>query len=189
MEDNYQNERYDASEQQVHTDFRLDEDKPAEQAVVFCPRCGEEMNGSVNFCPKCGCDVRAFQNKSSQRASEGSGSDFSSKGYRNPYECPQPPQMRRNEAQGMSCEDMSIVLFVCGLFSVLLPFFNLWLVSVGTGITGLILHDKLKQRHYQSGLSTAGYVMSLIGVILAGLLLFFTIIILGFFVGIFSGLA
>lgn len=61
----------------------------------------------------------------------------------------------------------AIASLACGIISVVLPWFGYSaLLSVVLGIVGLVLAGNAKKAGFTSGIRTAGYVLSLIGLIL-----------------------
>lgn len=62
--------------------------------------------------------------------------------------------------------------FVCGLIGVICWFFGYTLIlSVILGIVGLILASKSKQEGFDGGMRTAGFVLSLVSLVLGGIIL------------------
>ena len=70
--------------------------------------------------------------------------------------------------------------FVCGLIGVICWFFGYTLIlSVILGIVGLILASKSKQEGFDGGMRTAGFVLSLIGVIVGAIVFIACVVIIG----------
>ena len=69
-------------------------------------------------------------------------------------------------------EGTATASFVCGLIGVIYWFFGYTLIlSVILGIVGLILASRSKQEGFDGGMRTAGFVLSLVSLVLGGIIL------------------
>ena len=72
------------------------------------------------------------------------------------------------------------VLGICSLIGVLVIPVAGWLVGLICGIVGLVFANRARQAQTLDGLGQAGFVLSIIGTALSGLLVLFVLIALGF---------
>lgn len=71
-----------------------------------------------------------------------------------------------DDRQQMPGQNDAVVSLVLGILSVVLWFFGYSsILSVVLGVVGLVYASKSKQRGFDGGIRTAGFVLSLIGVI------------------------
>jgi len=73
---------------------------------------------------------------------------------------------------------------VCGIIAVVCWFFGYTtIISLILGIIGLVMASKAKREGYTGGMRTAGFVLSLIGVIVGAIVLVACVVLAGVLVG------
>ena len=119
--------------------------------MAFCKQCGSELENGVKFCPKCGAAVESSVevNATALTVSES----------------------RQQAAVKVKSADaghgLAIGSLVCGIIGVVLWFFGYTcLISVVLGIVGLVLAGNAKKEGNTEGLRTAGFIVSLIALII-----------------------
>ncbi len=77
------------------------------------------------------------------------------------YQNPQGPVPGKHPGQGAATGSL-----VCGIIAVVLAFFGYGaIVSLILGIVGLVMASKAKKEGFSGGLRTAGFVLSIIGLV------------------------
>ncbi len=115
---------------------------------MFCPNCGHEVNDDLKFCPNCGAQI---ENGKVLSTPEG------------------------NKHMNEMDKEYELVSMVCGILSLIIPFFNIIL-----GIIACVFSSKAKN---PTTYSKVGKITGVIGIILGvlwlvGLILFLVLYVL-----------
>ena len=126
---------------------------------MICPKCGKECSDEVNFCDNCGT---ALTSSSAVIPGNDVPVSYNPQNYSQPGTNPYQYNQYNNTVPingpvpGKGKATASLVLGILSFF----------FVPVILGIIGLVLSCQSKKEGYQSGVRTAGFVTSLIGLIL-----------------------
>lgn len=115
-----------------------------------CSGCGSVIPANYDVCPVCGAVLRQ-------------GVKMKAQGQ---------VQSRSNEMG----KNFAIASLSLGIVGAILTWFTLGILGLACGIVGIILAKKAKQKGYESGLRTAGFVLSIISAALGGIMLIFNLI-------------
>ena len=131
---------------------------------MFCSHCGAQIADGSQFCPNCG-----------KTMTQGSGADGAQNGA--PIDFTQnysaDPMAGVNNEEG---KPLAIASLVLGIIAVVCCFTGIGsIVAIICGIIGIVLAGKSKNRGYFGGMRTAGFVLSIIGLVL-GVLIFILVI-------------
>ena len=141
--------------------------------MAFCGNCGTQLDDGVQFCPNCGAPIGA------NNADAGANPEQQTQPIQPPiqqqtYDNNQYNNVNAGEEQG---KKQAIVSFVLGIVGVVLLFFGVSsIVSFILGIIGLVFANKSKALGHSSGFRTAGFVLSLISIII-GIIVFIVAIV------------
>lgn len=76
-----------------------------------------------------------------------------------------------NENEKVSVKGAAVGSLVCGIVAVVFWFFGVTsIISLVLGIVGVVLANNAKKAGYEGGIRTAGFVLSILGVIFGGLI-------------------
>lgn len=85
----------------------------------------------------------------------------------------------------MKNKDLSLIALICGglgLFGWVIPVLNKWFIVLPLAITGIVLGNKARKTALANGeptgMATAGRVMGIIGVVVAGLVILLGVLLL-----------
>jgi len=123
---------------------------------MFCPKCNAELKPGSRFCHVCGADSQAAQT---------------------------PPPAYNQPAGNMPGQKQMLpnatVVLVMGICSIV---FGCWIIGLVLGIIGLTMSSKPRKMYKENpsiwdgyGQLNAGYIMSIIGIILGGLAIIYYI--------------
>lgn len=118
--------------------------------MAFCKQCGNELENGAKFCPKCGAAVETSTEVQSTVSVT--------------------PEVKHPTNEKIKSEEaghgLAIGSLVCGIIGVVMWFFGYTcIVSVVLGIVGLVLAGNAKKEGNAEGIRTAGFVISLIALI------------------------
>ena len=145
--------------------------------MAFCSNCGAEIPEGSKFCQKCGAPVSGTEAGQSQQGG-------SQQSYRQATrdDSQQTPAYSSNTGSEQG-HGLAVGSLVCGIIGVVCWFFGYGsFLSIILGIIGLVLAGNAKKAGNDEGMRTAGFVLSLIGLI-GGIIVFFYLVIALAFVG------
>ncbi|MBR3200932.1 MAG: zinc ribbon domain-containing protein [Mogibacterium sp.] len=123
---------------------------------IRCPNCGMMNEADDLFCGNCGTKLDAGPKQTPAYAPPQSASHIAA-----PVSASAGAGANPEKGKGQATASL-----VLGIIAVVCWFFGYSaIVSVGCGIAGLILAGKAKSEGFEGGMRTAGFVLSLIGLI------------------------
>ncbi|MCC6094183.1 MAG: zinc-ribbon domain-containing protein [Eubacterium sp.] len=130
--------------------------------MAFCKKCGNELPDGTKFCPKCGAPVDEHPEAGTGSANQPTGTDINA--------------THEDGAHGQALGSL-----ICGIVGVVMWFFGYsCIVSVILGIVGIVLAENAKKSGNLEGMRTAGFVLSVIALIVGVIVTIYLIVALAF---------
>ncbi len=145
---------------------------------MYCGRCGTEVKEGTKFCPHCG---NRLSEETGGGSAAGAETRYAGSGYAagagsgrmsgrdnrstGPGPAPEPDDKEKIPGRGSAIASLVLGIISVALWVFAAAFVVTIFVSVILGIIGLILASNAKKQGYIGGIRTAGFVLSLIGVI------------------------
>lgn len=121
--------------------------------MATCSNCGAEISEGTQFCPKCGTPVKV---------QEGSGQQGSGR----------TPAESSNGVAEEPGHGLAIGGLVCGIVGLVCCFIGYGcLIGIVLGIVGMVLASSAKKKGNAEGVRTAGFVLSLVAIIVGAIVL------------------
>jgi hypothetical protein len=137
--------------------------------MTFCSKCGAEIPEGSKFCAKCGTPVNGDPSGKSQQPEQ--------------QHDIQPTGSNGHSGMADNGHGLAVGSLVCGIIAVVCWFFGYGsFLSIVLGIVGLVLAGNAKKAGNDEGMRTAGFVLSLLGLI-GGIIVFFYLVVVLAFVG------
>jgi hypothetical protein len=132
--------------------------------MAFCKNCGSELEDGAKFCPKCGAPTDGNQ-PSGQPANQSAYTGQTGQtGQTSPAD----------ESHGLAIGSL-----VCGVTGIILWFFGYYsVISIAAGIVGLVLANNAKKNGNTEGICTAGFVLSLLSLIVGIIIFIYLMVVL-----------
>ena len=147
--------------------------------MAFCSKCGAEIPEGSRFCTKCGAPVNGDPSGKSQQTMEGE----TSTAQKLERQSGTQPFGSKGQSGADNGHGLAVGSLVCGIIAVVCWFFGYGsFLSIVLGIVGLVLAGNAKKAGNDEGMRTAGFVLSLLGLI-GGIIVFFYLVIALAFLG------
>ncbi len=141
--------------------------------MAYCRKCGNELQDGVRFCPKCGASTEENQ-------AEGQNTSPHNASVKPAYQDRKPAKDGHGQALGS---------LLCGIIGLVLCFFGYsCIVSVILGIVGIVLSGNARKNGNEEAIRTAGFVLSLLALILGAVITLYFIIALAFLGAAYDGM-
>lgn len=148
--------------------------------MAFCSNCGAEIPEGTKFCPNCGAAVKIQPVTGTQTGAQGASGNQAQNNYNqgNSYQ----PAAYKSSSSGEEGHGLAIGSLVCGIIGVVCWFFGAGsFLSIILGIVGLVLAGNSKKSGNSEGVRTAGFILSLIALIVGIIVFLYVVVVLSLF--------
>ncbi len=151
---------------------------------MYCKKCGTKLQEGQKFCPTCGTPTDASAASGTTGTGQQAGQQYqqanrqyqqTNQQYRQTnqqYQQYQQPQQYQQYQEDIPGRAEAIASMVLGIIAILFWFLG-WssVISIILAVIGLILASNSKKKGYDSGIQTAGFVLSIVS-LFGGILIF-----------------